>query len=58
MSEPQMAGSHLSHRDVISVAVQRLKREFESAERDEVVEDIRKEVKHRRRPKNIEQESA
>ena len=58
MSEPQMAGSNLSHRDVISVALQRLKREFDSTQRNEVLADIRKEVKHRRRSKNIEQESA
>jgi amino acid transporter len=58
MSEPQMAGSSLSHRDVISVALQRLKREFESAQRDEVLDDIRNEVKHRRHPKDVEQKPA
>ena len=54
MSEPQMAGSSLSHRDVISVAVQRLKREFEGYERQNVLEDIKEEVKHRHRPKKSE----
>ncbi len=42
------AGSKLHHRDVVSVALRRMQEHFQSAERGEVVNDILKEIEHRK----------
>jgi hypothetical protein len=44
------AGSKLHHRDVVGVALRRMKEQLRSRERDEVVHDILHEVEHRKPP--------
>src|SRR5438552_245013 len=42
------AGSKLHHRDVVSVALRRMQEQLQSEERTEVVDDIMKEIEHRK----------
>jgi len=43
MSEKEGIGSHLHHRDVVSVALKRLERDLGGALRDEVLDDVKRE---------------
>src|SRR6185295_18067913 len=42
------AGSKLHHRDVVSVALRRMLEQLQSNERPEVVDDVLKEIEHRK----------
>ena len=44
----QYAGSKLHHRDVVSVALRRMQDQLQSRERLEIVDDILKEIEHRK----------
>jgi hypothetical protein len=44
------AGSKLHHRDVVGVALRRMREQLQSARRDEVVHDILEEIEHRKEP--------
>ena len=44
----QYCGSKLHHRDVVSVALRRMQEQLQSQERLEVVDDILKEIEHRK----------
>jgi amino acid transporter len=44
------AGSKLHHRDIVGVALRRMREQLQSKERDEVVHDIIEEVEHRKEP--------
>jgi len=44
------AGSKLHHRDIVGVALRRMRGQLQSQERDEVVHDILEEVEHRKEP--------
>ena len=44
------AGSKLHHRDIVGVALRRMREQLQSQERDEVVHDILEEVEHRKEP--------
>jgi hypothetical protein len=44
------AGSKLHHRDVVGVALRRMREQLQSEERDDVVHDIIEEVEHRKEP--------
>ena len=46
----QYAGSKLHHRDIVGVALRRMREELHSQERDEVVHDILEELSHRKDP--------
>jgi len=44
----QYAGSKVHHRDIVGVALRRMQKDLQSAERDEVVNDILEELSHRK----------
>ncbi len=43
-------GSKLHHRDIVGVALRRMREQLQSKERDEVVHDILQEIEHRKEP--------
>lgn len=45
LSAPEQLGSRLHHRDVVGVALQRLAREMDSAQRDQVIREIEEELR-------------
>jgi hypothetical protein len=46
----QYAGSKVHHRDIVGVALRRMRNQLNSTERDEVVQDILEELSHRKEP--------
>jgi hypothetical protein len=44
------AGAKLHHRDVVGVALRRMRDQLQNAERDDVVHDILEEIEHRKEP--------
>lgn len=46
LTDKEGFGSRLHHRDVLGAALKRLERELDSEEHDEVVDDIRRELRH------------
>jgi len=44
------AGAKLHHRDVVGVALRRMREQLQNAERDDVVHDILEEIEHRKEP--------
>ena len=44
------AGAKLHHRDIVGVALRRMREQLQNAERDEVVHDILEEIEHRKEP--------
>jgi hypothetical protein len=43
-------GSKLHHRDIVGVALRRMREQLQSGERNEVVTDIMEEIEHRKEP--------
>ena len=50
------AGAKLHHRDVVGVALRRMREQLQSQERDGVIHDIIEEVEHRKEPQPAEQD--
>jgi hypothetical protein len=50
------AGSKLHHRDVVGVALRRMREQLQNAERDDVVHDVLEEVEHRKEPEPAKQD--
>jgi amino acid transporter len=44
------AGARLHHRDIVGVALRRMREQLQSKQRDEVVHDILEEIEHRKEP--------
>jgi amino acid transporter len=52
----QYAGSKVHHRDIVGVALRRMRNDLSSGERDEVVRDVLDELSHHKEPVGIEPE--
>ncbi|HBY63095.1 MAG TPA: APC family permease, partial [Solibacterales bacterium] len=46
LTERDDMGARLHHRDVVGVALRRMQRDLDSTDREQVIEDLRKELRH------------
>jgi hypothetical protein len=46
LSESEQLGARLHHRDIVGVALRRLRKDLEQVDRDQVVSEVQRELRH------------